>query len=74
MEWNKARKKPVVIEYREVEGEKEELDTLEGKVTAYAEDDFVLRGVDGEVYPCKKDVFWQTYKQVSEDTQLARKK
>jgi len=74
MAWNKARKKPVVIEYREVKGEKEELDTLEGKVTAYADDDFVLRGVDGEVYPCKKDVFWQTYKEVPKDTELEREK
>ena len=61
MNWRKARKLPKVIEFREVKGSEEELNTLEGKVTAYADRDFVVRGVDGEVYPCKKDIFRKTY-------------
>ena len=59
--WKKARKKPVVVEYREVEGDKEVLETLEGEMPAYSDRDFVVRGVDGEVYPCKKDIFRKTY-------------
>lgn len=23
--------------------------------------DFIVRGVQGELYPCKPDIFWQTY-------------
>jgi len=61
MEWRKARKLPKVIEFREVQGEKEVLDTLEGEVTAVSKQDFVVKGVDGELYPCKKDIFRQTY-------------
>lgn len=61
MTWRKAKKLPKVVEFREVEGDEEELDTLEGKVTAYSDRDFVVKGVDGEVYPCKKDIFRKTY-------------
>ena len=34
--------------------------TLEGLMTA-RQDDFVIRGVKGELYPCKPDIFEQTY-------------
>lgn len=23
--------------------------------------DYIIRGVQGEFYPCKPDIFWQTY-------------
>lgn len=59
--WKKARKKPVVIEYREVVGDKEEIETREGKLYGYAGQDFIIRGVDGEIYPIKKDIFSKTY-------------
>lgn len=59
--WRKARKKPVVVEFREVKGDKEKLETPEGEYTAYSNKDFVVRGVDGEVYPCKKNIFRKTY-------------
>ena len=39
------------------------IDTLEGTMTV-APGDFVIRGVAGEVYPCKPDVFEQTYEKV----------
>ena len=34
--------------------------TLEGyqEVTL---DDFIIQGVQGEIYPCKPDIFWETY-------------
>ena len=38
--------------------------TLEGVMTA-SEGDYVIRGVHGEFYPCKPDIFEQTYEEVS---------
>lgn len=38
--------------------------TLEGNITASV-GDFVIRGVKGEFYPCKPDIFAATYEAVS---------
>lgn len=59
--WKKARKKPVVIEFREVEAAYEVICTLEGKLIAKRNRDFVIRGVDGELYPIRKEIFAKTY-------------
>ena len=70
MNWKIARKKPITIEFREVKyhvfieelqvmGEK--ISTLEGVLYAVPEDDFIIRGVQGEIYPIKKDIFYKTY-------------
>jgi hypothetical protein len=37
--------------------------TLEGDHTASAQD-FIIKGVKGEFYPCKPDIFEQTYEPV----------
>jgi hypothetical protein len=37
--------------------------TLEGVMTA-SPGDYVIRGVQGEFYPCKADIFAQTYERV----------
>lgn len=34
--------------------------TLEGDMRAVT-DDWIIRGVKGEIYPCKPDIFEQTY-------------
>jgi len=39
--------------------------TLEGDMTA-TENDWIIRGVQGEFYPCKPDVFDRTYERVEE--------
>jgi hypothetical protein len=39
--------------------------TLEGVMTAN-EDDWVIRGIKGELYPCKPDIFAATYEAVDE--------
>ena len=39
--------------------------TLEGNHEA-REGDWIIKGVKGEVYPCKPDIFEATYEQVSE--------
>lgn len=38
--------------------------TLEGTMRA-SEGDYVIKGVKGEFYPCKPDIFTETYEQVS---------
>jgi hypothetical protein len=37
-----------------------EIDTLEGAMTASA-GDWIIKGVKGEFYPCKPDIFTATY-------------
>ena len=37
--------------------------TLEGTMTA-TEGDYIIRGVHGEFYPCKPDIFFETYDEV----------
>lgn len=85
----KYRKKPVVIEAMQFNGDNafEIMDwahngmppeansiilpcfrslsirTLEGTMVA-AVDDFVIRGIKGEFYPCKPDIFVATYEKV----------
>jgi hypothetical protein len=38
--------------------------TLEGTMRA-GKDDWIIRGVQGELYPCKPDIFEATYEAVS---------
>lgn len=39
--------------------------TLEGTMNAI-EGDFIIKGVQGEFYPCKPDIFEKTYEKVAE--------
>jgi len=39
------------------------IDTLEGRMRADI-GDWIIRGVQGELYPCKPDIFEQTYEAV----------
>ena len=55
----KYRKKPLVIEAYQTE-EELLIPTLEGNHIA-SPGDFIVRGVDGECYPCKPDIFRETY-------------
>jgi hypothetical protein len=66
-DWHKAAKRPAVVEYREPNG-REEIETREGTVVAVEGDDYVIRGVEGELYPIGKDVFAQSYNRVPDDT------
>ena len=47
-----------------------QIDTLEGLLTA-TQGDWIIRGVKGELYSCKPDVFALTYEPVSDDATLA---
>ncbi len=39
--------------------------TLEGTMEAF-QNDWVIRGIKGELYPCKPDIFEETYEAVEE--------
>ena len=42
-----------------------EIETLEG--TMYADvNDYIIKGINGEFYPCKPDIFAKTYDEVNE--------
>jgi hypothetical protein len=45
--------------------------TLEGKITAIPSD-YIIKGVNGEFYPCKEVIFKKTYKEVVEETFVDR--
>jgi len=81
-----ARKKPVIIEFKEWTGEnnievelwlgeafnswlpslnKLEIRTLEGIISASI-GDLIIKGVHGEFYPCKPDIFEKTYEVIDE--------
>ena len=40
------------------------LKPLEGVMTAYEGQDYIVKGMDGEIYPCKIDIFERTYDEV----------
>ena len=74
MTWGTARKKPVLVDYREPEtngyavpdvnkgGIKVEwINTLKGRLYAMPGRDYIIRGVKGEIYPIRKDIFEETY-------------
>jgi hypothetical protein len=43
--------------------------TLEGEMLA-VENDWIIRGVQGELYPCKPDIFEATYEPVLDDVDV----
>ena len=61
----KFRKKPVIIEAYQTDKELD-IPTLEGIMHADI-GDWIITGVKGEQYPCKPDVFEQTYELVVDE-------
>ena len=80
MKWQKFKKKPIVIEAIQWNGEGETaiiiqeiaerkveygngiliIHTLEGEMRADL-NDWIIKGIKGEIYPCKPDIFEMTY-------------
>ena len=58
----KYRKKPIIVEAY-IANEEEYIKTLEGTMKAN-KGDYIITGVKGERYPCKPDVFKQSYEEV----------
>ena len=54
-----------VIAFNE-ESFKISIKTLEGVITA-SPYDYIIKGVQGEFYPCKPDIFEETYEEVDND-------
>ncbi len=65
--WYSATKKPVEVEFRGPYDDPDVIETIEGDFEvdeAYIEEHggyVIIRGVEGDVYPCGLDVFNQTY-------------
>lgn len=49
------------VDYARKEGLK--IHTLEGEMTASV-GDYIIKGVNGEFYPCKPDIFHKTYEKI----------
>lgn len=47
--------------------------TLEGRMLA-SKGDWIIRGVQGEYYPCKPDIFEQTYELIDDETDCNKMK
>lgn len=54
----KYMKKPVIIEAEQLT-EETHIETLEGTMKGNA-GDWLIRGVEGELYPCKDEIFKKT--------------
>ncbi len=66
IQWNGKNKKEILIfsknsMYNDIDGMR--IITLEGVMKADI-DDFIIKGVNGEFYPCKPDIFNKTYERV----------
>ena len=59
VEWMDVRKKPIIVNALEMCVDFE-VDTLEGTHQGKA-GDYLMKGIDGELYPIKKDIFEKTY-------------
>lgn len=46
-----------------------EIKTLEGIMTV-SENDYIIKGVQGEFYPCKPDIFKMTYEKVDDEDEI----
>jgi hypothetical protein len=53
--------------YRSFDGKYLVIETLEGTMKAI-KGDWIIKGVKGECYPCKPDIFEATYDLVEEET------
>jgi hypothetical protein len=54
-----AQKKPICIKFVIAQHDFE-IETLEGKLKA-KKGNYIIMGINGEVYPCKPDIFSKTY-------------
>jgi len=66
MKWMRCRKRPIEVEFREV-FVCEEIATMEGTLYAYPGRDYIIRGIYGEEYPIKIDIFERTYDVLPEE-------
>ncbi len=51
----------VITDYFDIDESNLYVKTLEGTSYVVTNDDVIIRGIKGELYPCKKDIFKATY-------------
>jgi len=66
MRWKKFRKKPIIVEAYQNKDRDKVINTLEGQMIA-KKGDWIIKGINGEIYPCKPDIFKKTYEEVPRD-------
>lgn len=54
---------PVRVSYKNPDDPILIIETLEGEMKAHV-GDYIIKGVHGEIYPCKPDIFYETYQKV----------
>lgn len=57
-----AGKETIRVDYKDTNNPTLKIDTLEGVMTASV-GDYIIKGVQGEFYPCKPDIFEKTYEE-----------
>jgi len=62
-ELNKGGERPIISKGGDITSEVLLIPTMEGDMTASL-NDWIIKGVSGEVYPCKPDIFDKTYEAV----------
>lgn len=54
----------IIIDYKDIDDPKLKIETLEGTMNASL-GDWIIKGVNGEFYPCKPEIFEKTYEPVN---------
>lgn len=72
-EWKKCVKKPVQVWFKEPD-KPMDITTLEGEIHLNPETDYLMKGIDGELYPIKKDIFHRTYEVIDNENKDENKK
>ena len=60
------RKRPLVVRATQMR-EDFRVDSLEGNYKQGKAGDYLVRGIDGELYICDRDIFERSYDQMQED-------
>lgn len=55
----------VVVDYKDIKNPVLKIETLEGTMFANI-GDYIIKGVQGEFYPCKPNIFEETYELVED--------
>jgi len=77
--WKRCQKRAIIVHFREPNHGLETIRTREGKVVAASGHDYVIMGIEGEVYPIGKEIFEKTHtilddtliKLVERDTEIS---
>lgn len=65
-DWRKCRKLPIVVHWRYVRVGEKGVETLEGYKECDLNKHFIIKGVEGEEYPIRQDIFFKTYEEIED--------